>query len=170
MKFFSILTMLSLLSFSAFSMVELTDDELRGVEGQVLPSGLSVELEKQLMKKLAENMENAEAFERLAQELEKDLNGVTESNVEAVMRRFYLGLGGLGIGSHILERQMEYNLYLQQQALIEAQTLEQQRALFRNLVDGLRSSLLEYRATGDMGALIINLNSNFTLNVVEISL
>lgn len=170
MKFFSILTLLSLVSFQAFSMVELTDDELRDVEGRVLPSGLSVELEKQVMKKIAENIENAVELERLALELERSLDGVTESNVEAVMRRFYLGLGGIGIGAHILERQMEYNLYLQQQALLEAQNLEMQRALFRSLVDGLRSSLLEYRSTGDMGKLLININTNFTLKVINISL
>lgn len=168
MKKLSFVLLLALASLPAFSLVELTDEELSQVEAGILPSGMTEELQRHIMNRIIKNHQAGIRFDQMIDEFEATLNDANEQNIETIMRRFYLGLGGFGIPHHVLERQMEYNLYLQEQARRQAETLEQQRAIFWNLMNGLRSSLLEYRQTGDMGSLLVNINTSFTLKVIEL--
>ena len=166
MKKLSFLLLLALASLPAFSLVELTDEEMSQVEGQILPSGLTEELERQIINRIVKNVEAGVRFDQMVNEFEASLRYANEQNIETIIRRFYLGLGGFGIPRQVIERQMEYNLYLQEQARQEAATLAQQRAIFSNLMDGLRSSLLEYKNNGDRAALIININT-LSLGVIN---
>lgn len=152
---------LAVMSLPAFSLVELEDDELRDVDGRIVYPGATEDFERELIAKLKEGNQDAFELNRFMIELQRGTLNINEHNVSEVMRRFYLGLGGMGIPHHILERNMEYNLYLQQQALEAARSLEMQRALFRAITDSMMAAALAYRQNGDVGQLIIGINNSF---------
>ena len=154
---------LAVMSLPAFSLVELEDDELRDIDGRIVYPGATEAFERELIAKLKEGNQDAFELNRFMIELQRGTLNLNEHNVTDAMRRFYLGLGGMGIPQHILERNMEYNLYLQQQALEAARTLEQQRALFRAITNSLMAAANTYRQNGNVEQFIININNSFGL-------
>lgn len=154
---------LAVMSLPAFSLVELEDDELRDIDGRIVYPGATEDFERELVAKFKEG--NQEAFElnRFMIDLQRGVLNINERTINDAMRRFYFGLGGMGIPHHILERNMEYNLYLQQQALEAARTLEQQRALFRAITNSLMNAANIYRQNGNVQQFVVNINNSFGL-------
>ena len=154
---------LAVMSLPAFSLVELEDDELRDIDGRIVYPGATEAFERELIAKMKDG--NQEAFElnRFMIDLQRGVLNINEHTIKDAMRRFYLGLGGMGIPSHILERNMEYNMYLQQQALEAARTLEMQRALFRAITNSLMNAANIYRQNGNVQQFVVNINNSFGL-------